>query len=595
MTEQPAKRTILIVSAGIVLVLACWYLLFTSPEDGVAVDGRGAGGSPTDRSPVERAAADRSGQGRVNVAPHNGPAPDSDSVGPPAFEPLSACGWHLWGRVFDEETQPIEGVEVAIWFVLESDGSIDDHPPLVADFGAAPVATVRTDRLGRYGANVLVPHFFEPFATTRTVPGAILIRLRADGYLSDTIAYDDTYEPTLPYPTPDGTVLRVDFDGLEEGANLWGKVVAADGKPVFNAEIEAFDPTEDLCFANSTPDGIFSVPILSANGFHVDAHKDDVGANALVTGEIATDRDVTIPDLVLRGDGVIEGSVLYADGLPAADVVIWAWLDSDMDDVDLEPGEGLIETIARTGPDGRFTLSGLRAGPWAVEADCAVDLLYDEEADEVLHYQVGASSLRFVIVEHRLRVNLFDGEGRRLPHTLLNIVEMEEEWFRVPGGAIWLELEPGTYTYNAVCEGRHARRGRFVVDAGSQETRIDLYFQELLDPGRMEFVLTGPGGEATERQIEVYFANQTTGAQWRDWIWRGEEGRYEVELPPGVYNLDMASGDYHTELHGCSIIHTAFGKYRPVRVDRITVAAGESVTVARTLAAGDGTSRRVKR
>lgn len=489
MTQQPTKRAILIVFAGTILILVCWLFLFPPREDGVDLAGNRRGRPHSDGSPITIADGEKSGHRRVTVEPTNDPPSRTKSDAPPEFEPLSGPGWHVWGRVWDEEERPVEGAEIGIWFILESDGTIDDHPPMDAVIDAEPIATVPTDALGRYGANVLVPTFFEGLASTRTVPGDILIRVRAEGFLSETISFDGTYEPTLPYPTAGGTVLRIDFDDLAPGPNLWGRVVAADGKPVFNAEIEATDPTEDFCYVDSTPDGVFSVPILSTNGFHLDVYKEEVGANALVTGEIATDRDVTIPDIVLRGDGVIEGSVVYADGLPAVDVVIWAWLDSDDAD-DLEPGEGLIETLTRTGPDGRFRLSGMRAGQWAVEAECAADVLYDEDSDETIHYQPGSSGLRFVVDEYRLRVNLFDDEGLRLPHARLNIVEIDEEWFRIPGGAIWVEVEPGTYTYNAVCAGRRAQRGAFVVDAGSQETKIDLFFQELVDPGRMVFADT---------------------------------------------------------------------------------------------------------
>ncbi len=586
------KRALLILSGGILLIAVCWHLLFSSSADGVVLAGHRKCLPSSEICSAAFGRPERDDHWKVKVESPPPSAPDLDDDEPPEFEPFSGPGWRLWGSVYDTDIVPVENAEVEIWFFVE-DEILQLQPWLGEVIDSKPIASARTDALGRYSANLSAPALLGFFAPSGKVPGDFFGRVRAAGFLSQTTVLSGDDDSTLPDPSAGGAVLQMDFDCLDRGVNLWGRVVDAAGEPVFRAQVNVCDSDDDNLSGESAPDGIFSVPLYTPTGISVEAYKESIGANTMCVGDLSTDGDATIPDIALSREGVIEGSVIYENGLPAADVWIWASHEYDRDDG--IPGTGLGESYTRTGPDGRFRLCGLKRGYWSVEAMCAVDLLHDPDSDEDIYYEPGDSDLCFEVYEYRLRINLFDGSGKPVPHARLNIAEIDREWFTVLGGSIRLEVAPGTFTYNVVSPGWRARRGTFVVDEGLHGVKLDIFLEELANPGRIAFAMNGPGGEEVFRQLEIYFANRTTGEEWRDWIRRNEEGRYLVDLPAGIYDLDIASGDGYTLSRGGRSTQVSFTKYYPCHIGGIAVAAGKSATVAHTFANGDGTRRRLRR
>jgi Carboxypeptidase regulatory-like domain len=187
------------------------------------------------------------------------------------------------------------------------------------------------------------------------------------------------------------TIAAVDQSGivvmLAKRASIAGRVVDTNGKPQVGIRVMANPEKGAFRMGNmmdrnevaSGPDGTFKIVGLDAGKYDV-AQRDfeammgggkDRKKNLveLTEGQERTGVTVTVE----ARDGVIKGTVIGADGKPAADAWVTASREREVkggegDEMRARFGGGKSEP-ALTGPDGRFTITKLRTGSYTLAAD----------------------------------------------------------------------------------------------------------------------------------------------------------------------------------------------------------------------------------
>lgn len=250
-------------------------------------------------------------------------------------------------------------------------------------------ATIALELEGEVG----IANMFEAVKT-------ILVKAEADGNGNFKLANVPPGKFLVTALTKEGsrgkapvTIANVDQTGLvvtvTKRASIVGRVVDTNGKPQPGIRIAAnaeerkggfrMSAMMDRDDATSGPDGAFKIVGL-------DPGKYDVGVRdfeAMMSGgkdrkknlvELADGQERTgVTVTVEARDGVIKGTVIGADGKPAADAWVTATRERDVkgdagEEMRARWGAGRSEP-ALTGPDGRFTVTKLRTGNYTLVAD----------------------------------------------------------------------------------------------------------------------------------------------------------------------------------------------------------------------------------
>ena len=163
-----------------------------------------------------------------------------------------------------------------------------------------------------------------------------------------------TAQPVVAAPAPAPGV------GLVRGATVSGRVTdAATGLPISNVDIAArFQYEGDMAWTNTDGDGNYTLAGLPTGVYQIQARSDRyLDQEQIVTVEVAG--SAMTADFALSQGATISGRVIDAEtGLPIARVEIEA-----RDDGDNQPN-----VYADTDADGRFSLQGMAAGSYRIEA-----------------------------------------------------------------------------------------------------------------------------------------------------------------------------------------------------------------------------------
>jgi RNA polymerase sigma-70 factor (ECF subfamily) len=203
---------------------------------------------------------------------------------------------------------------------------------------------------------------------------------------------------------------------LDAGRSLAGCVVDEGGRPVPKVFVLARgrERGEARTLEPSTTDSRGRFLLGSSEGFEperIEAWRPDVG-----WGELARLPRQSAPDLLLRAGDVVlhelvvlRGEARYPDGAPARELGIGATLvgRKERGESAAETRAGLVHTNGFTDEHGRFALTGLCPGPFAVGA------LRDGSAREGVVWPEQGEA-RLTLVHRRILAEVSDGAGRAL-------------------------------------------------------------------------------------------------------------------------------------------------------------------------------------
>jgi hypothetical protein len=264
-------------------------------------------------------------------------------------------------------------------------------------------------------------------------------------------------------------------------------------------------------------------------------------------------RDEDVGDLVLRGEGWIEGRCVYPDGTVAAHLHVGAAPPKD------EPqpptttcwteSVGLLQGQATADERGRFRIAGLKPGRYVVQPSSPWDPSGRERPPTVA--RTGDRDAVVTCDTHRMIVRAVDEARRPAPQWDLVASgegERSSSSFRGSlGGARSfevLETEPGmTWALEATAPAARAEPVRVVTAATPWETTVTLVLRPATRPrGRIRVTVSGPDGRA----VAAFRAEAATVAPGAGVVSTFEFGP-ETEglsppLEPGRYDVDVSPG-----------------------------------------------------
>lgn len=353
---------------------------------------------------------------------------------------------------------------------------------------------------------------------------------------------------------------------VEPGQDLSGRVVDRTGAPRAGAEVALWVPSlrasaevERVAASTRTgPDGRFELGYTSEGAYVLRAKLENVGAFERAPLELLATGNRELGDLVLRGDGTIDGVATHPDGAPARDVELWAVPASLASERDAprravatlggrEHADGLLFTRAFTDETGRFHAAGLVPGSYAIVA--AAPRTRIEPAAMVV--STPANDVRLLVPGARVGVRIVDEQGRPLVKARVACSRLTEsgdggpapvstEWKspRAASGLAVFDVEPETsYALRAESGARvaedlvHLAPGEFSVER-------TLVLLERAN-GRLRLVLEAFGGGDTPR-VRASLASALTGEPLDECSDREVPANGVLDaLPPGRYRLRL--------------------------------------------------------
>jgi len=468
-------------------------------------------GTPLD---AEAAATDASLVGRAETPPTTTSSVAHEAPPPPG-------PWDLGGTVRDAEGEAIVGASVEA--TLSRGGSGES------------IGEARTDGQGGFRLDLASLGDLPPLL--RAAAG-LRIHAWADGFAPGP---EDSFTVSL--------AERKDLEGvapalvLEPGHVFAGRVLDVSGAPVGGVQVYVVPEGErGRIVARTRHDGSWRgrIPEPGRYGFHAEAS--GFGTGRLAAVDVAGDRDVRLPDLVLRGEGRIAGVIRFPDGTPAAyaSVDASAVLPQRFTD---EHGTKASRTTADA--SGRFELRGLKRGRYALRpGDWRAS-----ERDPV--YETGESAAVLVVEHRRVLAEVRDAAGRPVGG-----VTVSADWIHADGSRdcaaatlgrdgryeLWVAPEERLLVSADVAGSNYAEAA---IDVGERpwDRTVVLTLEEAADAtGRIRLRVTGDDGKPVARMVAT-LKTTLTGSLVR--------GLYEVEpdgeglLPPapvGTWLLELRPG-----------------------------------------------------
>lgn len=383
---------------------------------------------------------------------------------------------------------------------------------------------------------------------------------------------------------------------LEPGNVLRGRTVDAAGQVVADAELSLAhakaDANAPLSSTSSGPDGRFELGFVSAGPHVLRARADRVGTALVEALALAADGDRDLGDVVLRGAHTVRGRATHADGAPARGLELWI-VASDLGGhatpqtsiaraTELERGDGLASSGARTDDDGRFAFEGLRAGSFRVRAaDSDVVIRAPETV------AAGASDVALTVVTPRVLVRVLDARGAPAPGAHVACVEMLEEGgafdagrarhavARADGHASFA-VEPAT-SYALVARLGSLRSAEDLAILAPGEGQTERTLQLAPESGSAELVVDalGPRGEKVPR-LRVELREVLTG--------RARDDLETLAVPDDGTALRFPAGSYQILVHQAEDPPSLY--FPELVATPLVLAPGETRTLAVRLRAG---------
>ncbi len=454
--------------------------------------------------------------------------------GEPAASVLLGLGQVVEGIVIE-----VHAVQVVTGRVVTDDGS-----------GCEDASVWGQGKTGRYISGSADED--DPAGTIRieaVPPGTYELSVWCEGFIAEP-DYDDV------------VVADKDIAGLEwkvhGGGVVVGTVTTKAGEPVAGADVSAQTVGGDPRGARSwsseqtEDDGSYRLDGLAAGEVSVNVSADKHPQAAEPPRVTVTAGQESKLDIVLDDGGAIAGIVVDEDGTPVRGAQIrargkkWSW------------GWGNTPT---SGDDGTFTIEGLEAGSYRVEASRGwSDSMRkpgtndDDVQGERVDVQLGQTAQVKLVVESRKGVIagiVVDAAGQPVPDAYLaaereaDIDGMPEGaaarssrwgWDRKPvvtdpqGGFELRELTAGKYTLRAYRRGGGEAIAEHVA-VGTKNARLTIRAT-----GAVSGTVTLTGGGAPD-DLTVSISDQQTGFERSEQFFRTKGAFTLAELPPGKFKL----------------------------------------------------------
>jgi len=510
-----------VLAAGIgalVVLLGLGVWVFRGERDAKRSAPR-AGPSPSAAAaPTTPATLAANPKARVPVAP---PEPAGPSVAVPPG--AASARWRVEGAVVVEATGlGVSGARIRL--ALARGSRQVALPPLVADAE------------GRFGVDLSMLDGQSRAARSQT---ALLGIAFGPGGLSDRSVMGalPTFASRELRGDPGAVKVQI---ALRPGGIARGRVVDAPGRPVAGARVAIYGDT-DFFHADSDAEGRWEAPMPSAGAGFLLASADGVGSGVLPSLEWPEGRDLDVGDVILRGTGVLAGSVAFADGTPLADVAVFASAvggPSGGAAAELKAEPGTHGATVRTDAAGRFRLVGLRPGRWRVSP------IADGGRDGPGAREVAAGDLDVALrVEgHLLRIHLADETGAPVAG-----VPVRLSWGSPPSGATVTSGESATgepalvpadvdVTVVATIEGFPPIEEILHAGAKGQETPVRVVIREGRPPGLL--ALSSPSSTPPVRRYALEVVTEKTGTRVDfESSMLGSMVSAPVPLPAGRYRV----------------------------------------------------------
>ena len=393
-----------------------------------------------------------------------------------------------------------------------------------------------------------------------------------------------------------------------QAIELAGRVLDRDGQPLAGAYVLVDIRRDKACKTASVRterDGAFRYTAEEPGEFTLSVVKPAHGRADLALGELAAGTRRT--DLVLRlGAGnAIAGRVQFADGSPAEAFVTvsndgGAWLHARADglgpsewlqvefeagpqqerDLHLQPSEsiqGLVRDLggraadqaeidarspygwwqARTGPDGRFVLTDLPLGEVELHARLASGIGLERKATVVAGTpcEVTLAPAGEALVRLSGRVRVGDGS---VPWSGYALRDRERDTYpivKTGDGRYSLALPgAGAWEIRIACGGGLAANGlhwRLQLELGNEsEQSLDLELPLVHLRGR---VTDASGVPVAKARVYAYQQREGSTRVTASSVGTDAEGRYDLLVSPGTYNLSVTTDKDKLELEGLVI------------------------------------------
>ena len=314
---------------------------------------------------------------------------------------------------------------------------------------------------------------------------------------------------------------------LDPGGRLHGRVVDSQGRPVQSADAVLLQSGVEVDSDSTHEDGTYQLYVEHSGSFVLSARASEHGSAGPLPVEVRTDRINEAPDMVLRGEGVLEGILVDSFGDPIARHSLLALAESwviagggslvpyqretpwDEGAIAEHEANGLVHAWANTDDEGRFRFAGLAQGRFGIVSRHAGQR-------EVWMVTTGDTNLRLSRDFHLLEVRAFDeSSGESLQCDVrVESADGEQSGAVASGRRCSLPVVAGAaYRLELEANDGSRRRGR---------RRATAERQVVID-----------GSQRVHRE-EFRLNLQTMGGLWIEWV---------TERPRGQVRVDF--GDVH--------------------------------------------------
>lgn len=523
---------------------APWLVLLACAAVGVIVLALVKSGAPrrppaleTPLNPPTTARTEHAGADPSRRADADAVQADSRPVWMPA-RPADESGKLLSGRVEGQKRGPVAGSKVRL--ALEHDGKTQQ------------LGEIATDPEGEF-----------------TFGGAEL----ADAFGSDAFLAIDVeargYQPGHGRYGLAALSAKTGFRAtitLAPGALVEGRVVDARGAGLRGAEVTLLVPRvtgsvttyTPVVTVESTVGGRFALGFDSSGDYRVTARASGVGTGVVEHLALESGVDHVLADVVLKGGAPIEGRALSADGQPMGGFELWAIDGSYANEPDAlaraamrvaadERDDGLALAKTSVDADGRFSLSGLRPGHYALRSPDRQIVLEPRQA----RYEPGTKDVQLVLSSQLLVVRVQTSAGKTARGAGVRITDLstlpdgsyEPSNTRARGvdsatGVAAFTLDPETPVAVQAFEGKRRSAEQIVTLRQGEWLRdLTLTLDDRTPDGRVRVDLMGEdGAPLTSLRVDVH--SSATGIAIAELGTLESDGQGLLPpLPAGSYRL----------------------------------------------------------